>query len=166
LQDELCASLDELLQVEGFGYQIIGPQNVCNCAMTAVIQRRIEARKRFPHCPLIFHRRGKPIGDFHKVWGKACAAAGLVGGVKGYIPYDCRRTAVRNLIRAGVEESTAMKISGHRTRSMLDRYNITSDEDIQEAMVKVTEYVSTLPVDSQVVRLNEAKAGTSREHGQ
>lgn len=54
-----------------------------------------------------------------------------------------------------------MKISGHRTRSMLDRYNITSDTDIQEAMVKVTDYVSTLPVESQVVSLEKAKKEAS-----
>lgn len=124
--------------------------------LRSIIQRRIAARRL--DSPLIFHRRGKPVGDFRKVWKKACEAVGLVAGKEGYTPYDCRRTAVRNLIRAGVEESVAMKISGHRTRSMLDRYNITSDEDIQEAMVKVTEYVSTLPVDSQVVSLSEAKA--------
>ena len=129
--------------------------------LKAIIQRRIEARKRFPHCPLIFHRRGKAVGDFRKVWKKACEAVGLVGGLTGYIPYDCRRTAVRNLIRAGVEESTAMKISGHRTRSMLDRYNIQDEQDIQEAMVKVTEYVSTLPVESQMVSLEKAKAEAS-----
>ncbi len=127
--------------------------------LKAIIQRRIAARRL--DCPLIFHRRGKPIGDFRKVWAKACAAVGLVGGVKGYIPYDCRRTAVRNLRRAGVEESVAMKISGHQTRSTFDRYNITSEDDIQEAMVKVSEYVSTLPVESQVVSLEKVKKGGS-----
>jgi integrase len=127
--------------------------------LKSIIQRRLAARRL--NCPLIFHRRGMPIGDFRKVWKAACKAAGVVGGVKGYVPYDCRRTAVRNLTRAGVEESVAMKISGHRTRAVFDRYNITSDEDIQEAMVKVTEYVSTLPTDSQVVSLSEAKVGTT-----
>jgi len=52
-----------------------------------------------------------------------------------------------------------MKISGHRTRAMLDRYNITSDEDLQDAMLKVTEYVSTLPTDSLVVRLADRIGG-------
>ncbi|MEQ1679277.1 MAG: site-specific integrase [Nitrospira sp.] len=125
--------------------------------LRSIIQRRIAARRL--DCPVIFHRRGTVIGDFRKVWYKACTAVGLVGGKKGYTPYDCRRTAVRNLVRAGVEESVAMKISGHRTRSTFDRYNITSDDDIQEAMVKVTEYVSTLPVESQVVSLGKVKAG-------
>ncbi|MGC4097350.1 MAG: site-specific integrase [Nitrospira sp.] len=127
--------------------------------LRGIIQRRIGARRL--DCPLIFHRRGKLIGDFRKVWKKACQAVGLVGGIKGYIPYDCRRTAVRNLRRAGVEESVAMKISGHRTRSTFDRYNITSENDIQEAMVKVTEYVSTLPVESQVVSFEKAKTEAS-----
>jgi integrase len=111
--------------------------------LKAILQRRTAARRL--DCPLIFHRQGRPIGDFRKVWNRACAAAGFIGGIKGYTPYDLRRTAVRNLTRSGVEESIAMKISGHRTRHVFDRYNITSDDDLGDAMEKVTEYVSTLP---------------------
>jgi integrase len=124
-----------------------------------IIQRRLAARRL--DCPLIFHRRGKPIGDYRKVWKNACQAVGLVGGIKGYTPYDLRRTAVRNLIRAGVEESVAMKISGHRTRAVFDRYNITSDDDIQEAMTRVMEYVSALPVENHVVNLSDTNTVAS-----
>jgi integrase len=134
---------------------------VIDGALKPIIQRRIEARRRFPQCPFMFHRRGRQMKTSYKVWKKACLAAGFIGGKTGYVPYDHRRSAVRNLIRAGVEESVAMKISGHRTRSMLDRYNITSDDDIQEAMVKVSEYVSALPTETQVVNLSEIKAGAS-----
>ena len=84
--------------------------------LRTIIQQRLAARRL--DCPLIFHRRGKSIGDFRKVWKKACERAGLTGGIDGYIPYACRRPAVRNLVRAGVEESVAMKISGHKTNRL------------------------------------------------
>ena len=54
--------------------------------------------------------------------------------------HDCRRSEARNLIRAGVSETVAQKITGHKTRSVFDRYNITSDGDIREAAEKVVEH--------------------------
>jgi integrase len=78
----------------------------------------------------IFHSKGEPIRDFRKSWATACKLA----GVSGRLFHDLRRTAVREMIRSGIHESTARKISGHKTQSMLQRYNIQSETDIREAM--------------------------------
>jgi integrase len=83
-------------------------------------------------CPYLFHHKGEPIGDFRKAFD-ACTAAGL----QGILPHDLRRSAVRNFIRAGVKETVAMRLSGHRTRSVFDRYNIVSEDDLVEANEKV-----------------------------
>ena len=54
--------------------------------------------------------------------------------------HDFRRTAARNLVRAGVSERTCMEILGHKTRSMFDRYNITREKDLADAMQRLEQF--------------------------
>lgn len=74
-------------------------------------------------------KKPQPIVSFNKAWKVACRAAGC----PGRIPHDLRRTAIRNFVRSGTSENVAMKLSGHKTRSVFDRYDIVSGEDLREA---------------------------------
>lgn len=111
-----------------------------------IMERRIQSRRL--DIDLIFHRGGDPVKYYMDAWASACKAAGLKSGRKvegGLTPYDLRRSALRNIVRGGTDYTVAMKISGHKTRSTFDRYNITSDEDVSAAMVRSHEYVTALP---------------------
>jgi integrase len=101
---------------------------------------KAERDERYPECPLVFTRNGQQIKEF---WNNACKAAGAWDAVTGHhtrILHDLRRTGVRNLVRAGVPEKVAMLISGHKTRSVFDRYNICDERDLIEGMARLDRY--------------------------
>jgi integrase len=133
--------------------------------LRAIIERRLTTRRL--DCAHIFWRvyngastkrlrRGDPtrIYEFRKLWDTACKKAGL----PGRLYHDFRRTGVRNLTKAGVHRKVAMKISGHKTESVYERYNIDTDEDVRDAVEKLAVYVAALPGDRKVVPISERKA--------
>jgi Phage integrase family len=81
---------------------------------------------------------------FEELWANAREPAGLLGKLF----HDYRRTAVRNMIRAGVPQAVAMSISGHRTDSMFRRYNITTADDKRAALKKHVEYLNAQPTSN------------------
>jgi len=86
--------------------------------------------------PWLFHHNGKPIKDFRKAWALACQRAGIVGKV----PHDFRRTAVRNLERAGIPRSAAMAMVGHRTESIYQRYKVADEAMLKESAAKLAAF--------------------------
>ena len=96
--------------------------------------------------PWVFCRPdGSPIRDFHADWRDACKAANIQR-----IPHDFRRTAVRNLERAGVPRTTAMAMIGHKTESIYRRYSI-----VDQGMVEVG--TAKLEALQQAQRANRSK---------
>ena len=111
----------------------------------------------------VFHLEGIPVGDFRKAWATACVQSGL-GKFKcepckletaerkcptchrettycGRIFHDFRRSAARNMRKAGVPETVAMSVTGHKTRSMFDRYDIKDEADQRDALNRTQDYL-------------------------
>jgi integrase len=83
-------------------------------------------------------RDGRPIE--YSVLARAFREAREAAGVPELLIHDLRRSAIRNMVRAGVRRDLAMKISGHVTESVFERYNVTSAEDLSDAMGAAAAY--------------------------
>jgi integrase/predicted DNA-binding transcriptional regulator AlpA len=106
-------------------------------SLRTVMERRVSARRL--GCELVFHREskgkaGQPVKAFDKAWRNALKEAGLP---VDRLFHDLRRSAARNLLHAGVSETEAMKVTGHKTPSMFRRYSIVSTAEVEAALLKV-----------------------------
>jgi integrase len=117
-------------------------------------------RERYPDCPYLCQRDGQPLGDscVKKAWKTACEQAGL----PELHFHDLRRSAVRNMDRAGVPRPVAMRISGHKTESMYNRYNIVSERDLAEVKQKMEAYLSDTLSDTPKQKVRKRKHGNDR----
>jgi len=136
----------------------------------------------------VFTRQdAKAVRDFRQTWTKVCCTAGLglmvcpdcgnEASTKkrcpqcstkwrrkdlkyvGLIFHDLRRTAIRNMVRAGIPEKVAMQISGHKTHSVFNRYNIVSERDLEDAARKLDQRQK----ETARMRTQSGSAGTQSE---
>ncbi len=92
--------------------------------------------ERNPKCPYVFQSKGCRMIFNWRTWNSLCE----LGGAPGLHFHDLRRTALTNMVRAGIPEKVAMEISGHRTRRTFDRYHIVSDRNIREVATTMEQY--------------------------
>jgi integrase len=102
--------------------------------LRAIIEAQVKSVREYEKkhgviVPWLFHRNGQQVTGFRKAWKTAIRLAGIPGA----IPHDFRRTAVRNLERAGVPRSSAMQMVGHKTESIYRRYAIVDEAMLKEA---------------------------------
>jgi integrase len=103
--------------------------------LAAVLKHRSAVRK---GNILVFGRDNVTVRAWRRAWPDACRKA----GVPGRVLHDCRRTAARNLVRAGIPERVAMTLTGHKTRCVFDRYNIVNERELADAGEQLARYLA------------------------
>jgi integrase len=157
------------------------PHKIVEDELAEIIERRWTAREyKTPDGPAlsqyVFHLDGRSVGNIRRAWASACKAVGLVkpkldrngapvtitvDGIKQTVMvpsrlfHDFRRSGVRNMVRAGVREGVAMAISGHRTRVIFDRYNITSDDDLRQAVKQTASHLAAQPANRTIISIRK-----------
>src|SRR5262249_26474527 len=132
----------------------------------AIVERQMADAR--PWCPFLFHgpdckpahapsKRYGCLGDFKKAWRAALKAAGFPVGRKhgGYVFHHTRNTAATNLRGGGMDEDDAMKITGHLTHAVFDRYNLGDVEKLRERLALSRQYVRKLATGRKVVPLHQ-----------
>jgi integrase len=99
-----------------------------------IIDRR--QAERVESCPYVFHRHGRRSKHYNRAWRTAREKAGLLSKLL----HDARRTAMRNMDRAGVPRQTAKQVTGHKTDAVYNRYRIVNEQDIREGMAQAQAY--------------------------
>lgn len=108
----------------------------------------------YPACSFVFFLKGKRIKSFQASWASSCKLAEL----EGKLFHDQRRTGVRNMVRAGVPDKVVMTVSGHKTRSVFDRYNIVNEADLEVAAERLDIFLEKA---SEKLRKADESAGES-----
>jgi integrase len=125
------------------------PQELCE----ALEELERQKEMLWPNVQHVFVRDSKPVREFKRAWQRVCVEIGLGEIVEdedgkkryeGLLFHDLRRSAVRNLVRSGVPERVAMAISGHKTRSVFERYNIVSEGDLTKAAEALDKYHASM----------------------
>ena len=124
LNDTVCLYPGETKNGEG---RIVALTKECRALVTEL------RRGKQPEDYLFTRSNGEPVRDLRGTWDTLVEAAGL----PDLLLHDFRRSAVRNMVRRGIAERVAMKISGHKTRSVFDRYNIISESDLADAARRI-----------------------------
>jgi len=101
--------------------------------LVALLERQLASSEPVSS-PWVFHHHGKPIP--YETWNDTRKRATTAANVEA-ITHDLRRTAVRNLERAGVSRSVAMSLTGHKTEAVYRRYAIVDSSAQREGVAKL-----------------------------
>lgn len=123
---------------------------------TLLTEWRQKTREHASRCPWVCQYRGNRMTHFRRSWVEGTQKAGL----SGKLFHDLRRSAVRNMVQAGIPEGVAMRMSGHKTRAVFDRYAIVSSRDLELARTKLTELAQTRAAVRELLTARPSDAST------